>query len=355
MNAQPNEIPPVSDYNQLRLALKRQMPAEAFEPQPLRGVLALLLVPFYVFVLGGLVVADVLPWWGSLFVGFVIGQLWVTVGFTAHEALHKSVFRSRFWEEVLGWAGFAVWLVPPGLWRGWHVLAHHGSTNIHGHDPDMLGSVEEHRKGGLARFVYWVTPGSGHPLSFVSPVFLFTMQGQLFLWYYSGLPEYEKIRMNRPKERVLSVLLTLGWIALGVALGPLHALYLIVVPMMVSNATLMLYIASNHWLRPATPDGNNPFLNAGSVRVSAFWDLLHVNFSYHQEHHVFPQMNPKYAPLLRETLRRMAPHAVHVLPVGKAVLALYGRPPLYLDDATFATPDAARRVPLAEAQPEGAG
>lgn len=341
----------VHNPKELILALRRAMPAEAFEPQPLRGVIALLIVAFYVFVLGGLVVSGVLPGWLNLIVGFVIGQLWVTVGFTAHEALHKSVFRSRFWENVIGWLGFSVWLVSPGLWRGWHVLAHHGSTNMPGHDPDMLDTVADWKQKWMPRLIYWVTPGSGHLLSYISPIFLFTMQGQLFLWYYSSLPEYEKIRMNRAQERLLSVLILMGWIALGMVLGWPNAFYLIVVPMMVSNATLMAYIASNHWLRPATPDGTNPFVNAASVSVSPFWDLLHVNFSFHQEHHIFPQMNPKFAPLLRAHLQMLAPHAVNVMPMTRAILELYRRPPLYSDDpATFASPDGQQRISVAEIQ-----
>lgn len=332
------------DVKTLRRMLRRAMPAEAFEPQPHRGAIAIALVVFHVVVLGGLVVSGVLPWWGNLLVGIGIGQLWVTVGFIAHEALHRAVFRSRFWEDLLGWLGFSVWLVSPGLWRGWHVAAHHGSTNRHGHDPDMLDRVDDFRTSRVARLVYAVTPGSGYPLSYVSPLFLFTLQGQLFLWYYSGLPEYRKIRMNRKTERILSVLIGLCWIGLGVALGPWNALWLILVPMAVSNATLMAYISTNHWLRPATPDRNDPFRNASSVLVAPIWDFLHVNFSYHQEHHIFPQMSPRYAPLLREHLRQLAPECVNTIRFFSAILALYRRPPLYATDVVFSTPDGSRTV-----------
>jgi len=147
------------------------------------------------------------------------------------------------------------------------------------------------------------------------------------------------------------VLVALAWIALGVWLGPWDALCLIVLPMMASNATLMAYIASNHWLMPTTPDGNNPFVNTASVSVSPAWDVLHVNFAWHQEHHIFPQMNPKFAPLLRETLTRMAPEAVHVMPIGAAIQALYSRPPLYASGDTFSNPDGTVIVSVDSARP----
>jgi fatty acid desaturase len=61
-------------------------------------------------------------------------------------------------------------------------------------------------------------------------------------------------------------------------------------------------------------------------------DWLHFNFSHHQEHHIFPAMSPKYAPLLRARLRALSPRASIVYPHWQALRTLFWRPALYSED-----------------------
>jgi fatty acid desaturase len=322
----------------LRQALRKSMPEEAFQPVPMRGVAALLQVPVYVG-LAALIVVGPLPFWVDLLIALVIGQMVTSVGLIAHDTLHRSTFRSKFWQQVVGWVAFPWYLFGPGVWLAWHVQAHHGNTQDGAADPDRLVDLERYRTSAMARWIHVVTPGSGTLLSYVSPVFLFTLQGQLFLWYYSGLPEHAKVTIDRRREKAITVAITLGWLALAAALGPWDAFCVILIPMLTSNATLMTYISTNHWLRPRTPDGNNPFTNTTSVIVPAFVDWIHVEFSYHQEHHVFPQMSPKYAALLRTRMRELAPDAVAAYPLVPVIRELYATPALYLDDDTLVHPD----------------
>lgn len=334
------------DYRRLRGLLKKAMPAEAFEPQPWRGVVALAHVPFMIL-LGWLVATDRLPWYGDLLVSFILSQNLITVGFAAHEALHRAVFRSRFWEDVLGWVGFAPFLVTPGTWRAWHVSAHHGGANLLGRDPDILPRERELREGGIWRLVHTMSAGSGSVLSYLGFLIFFTAQGQLFLWFHADRPELSRIRFRRWRERGLTLMLALGWLGLGVWLGPLASLYLLVIPHLLGNVTLMIYIATNHWLQAADADDDNPFVNTASVTTHPLMDLIHWNFSYHQEHHIFPSMSGRYAPLLRETLRGIAPDAVIVYPHLAALRMLYDRPPLYADDGegrVLVAPDGSARV-----------
>jgi fatty acid desaturase len=334
----------------LRAALRRAMPPGAFEPQPLRGVVGLATVPAMVG-LGWLVVCGDLPLAANLLLSLVLGQLFVVVGFAAHEALHHSVFRARLLEDVLGWIGFAPFLVTPGTWRAWHVQAHHAAPNVPDLDPDAMGTLEELRSSRLARWVHAVTPGSRHWASTVSLAFLFTLQGQLFLWHYSGQPRFRKLRFARRKERAYTLALAAGWAALAWALGPRAALHLILLPMIVGNATLMAYIVTNHWLRPRHPKPDDPFVNTMSVKTHPLVDLLHLNFSYHQEHHIFPSMSPRFAPRLRQELRGLDPSASVVVPHGRALRGVFRTPALYLDAATLVSADGTRRVDLATLEP----
>lgn len=339
---------------ELRQRLRRSMPEGAFEPEPFRGVVALLQLPLIV-ALSAVVVSGALPLWAGPLMGFVIGQIVTSQGLIAHETMHRATFRSRALQILVGWLGFCWYFITPGTWHSWHVLGHHGHTQEGEGDPDQLMTLERYRSSRLARWIHAVTPGSRNPISYVSIVFLFTLQAQLFLWHYASLPAFEKVRMNRTRERLGTVALVAAWSTLGWWLGAYNALCVIIIPMLTANATLMMYIASNHWLRPVTPDHNNPFTNTNSVSVPAFLDWLHVSFSYHQEHHIFPQMSPRWAPTLRERLRKAEPAAVVVWPIGAVWHKLFTTPSIYADDHTLVHPDGSGAVTVEEiaAQMEG--
>ncbi|WP_338864512.1 fatty acid desaturase family protein [Myxococcus stipitatus] len=340
---------PIEDPKHLRQELRRVLPPESFEPQAHRGVIALALVPLIV---GGmwLVAWGGLPWWACLVIAFLLGQMVTCVGLAAHEALHHSVFRSRFWEDVIGWAGFSPFLVTPGNWRAWHVQAHHSAANIFQRDPDILPRQPELRTQWFARLFHAISPGSGTWLSYVSFSFFFTGQGQAFLWHHINQPHLQHVRMNRWKERTLTLLLAVGWGALGWAMGPRGALYAILIPMVVANITLMIYIATNHWLLAASEDSDNPFVNTASVETHPVMNWAHLNFSYHQEHHIFPAMSPRFAPLLRRRLRELNPQASLVYPHLHALRTLYSRPALYspTDGATLVGRDGSPSVTIEE-------
>ncbi|WNG43750.1 fatty acid desaturase [Archangium minus] len=322
---------PVDDYRRLRAELRSVMPPEAFKQQPLRGVLAFAHVPVMIALVWA-VGSGRLPWWACLLISFVLGQMLVTVGFVAHEALHHAVFRSKVLEELLGWIGFSPWLVTPGNWRAWHVQAHHSAANIHVRDPDILPRQHEWRTQWFAKLFHAISPGSRSWLSYISFSLFFTAQGQAFLWHHSNQPQLQHVRMNRARERILTVLLALGWGTLGWVLGPRGAFYALILPHLFSNITLMIYIATNHWLLPASEDTDNPFVNTASVATHPVMDWIHLNFSYHQEHHIFPAMSPKFAPLLRKHLRELNPEASIVYPHLHALRMLFWRPALYSDD-----------------------
>lgn len=336
------------DIKRLRLELKRRLPPEAFERQPLRGYVAFGLVPVTAALMGWVGTCE-LPVWASLLVSLVLGQLLTCLAFAAHEAMHHSMFHSRTLEHLLGWAGFAPLLVTPGNWKAWHVQAHHGATNIHLRDPDILPRRTDWLTQRFPKLLHTTLPGSRLLPSFISLSFLFTAQSQAFLWHYSGLPEYQHVHLRRTRERVLTVLLAGAWGAVGWALGPRGALFALVLPWLLCNLTLMLYISTQHWMQPAHDDDDNPFVNTASVTTHPFLDWLHFNFSYHQEHHIFPAQSPKYAPLLRQHLRELNPRASTVYPHGRALRLLFTRPALYSDDGgTLMAQDGSRAVHTTE-------
>jgi fatty acid desaturase len=216
-------------------------------------------------------------------------------------------------------------------------------------DPDVLPRQRDWHTQRFAKVFHAMSPGSGAWLSYVSFSFFFTAQGQAFLWHHCRLPQFQHVRMHRTRERLLTVLIVLGWCALGWILGPRGALYALIFPFAIGNITLMIYIATNHWLQPASQDTDNPFVNTASVETHPVMDLLHLNFSYHQEHHIFPAMSPKFAPLLRENLRALNPEASIAYPHLHALRTLYGRPALYTEDGrTLVGTEGSPSLPTAE-------
>jgi len=320
---------------EIRQALKRELPGEVFEPQPQRGVAALVT---FVFMLGAAaaIVALDLPWWGDMLLSLAIGEGIVSNGLVAHESEHGSVFESRLARKILAWVGFGPLLVTPELWLAWHIRAHHRGTNQINWDPDMLADVSEYHDDWSIRLRTRLFAGSRHWLSWIGYFILFTGQGQFFLWISTAAPPLsESVRMDHRALKISSSLLIGSWLGLAIWLGPLNALWILILPLLFANFILMGYISTQHWIRPRL-DADDPFIGTVSVSVPKWADVLHYQFSYHQEHHIFPSMSGRFAPLLREKLREIAPDAVAVMPILEATRQAFSTPALYADDTTLA-------------------
>ncbi len=328
----------------LRRKLRQALPATIFEPQPARGWLAYGETVLAVLIAVGIVRVDP-PWWVKSLLALVLGQIVSSVVFAAHEAMHHSVFRSRWANRLLGAVGFAPFLVTPGLWNAWHVQAHHGNTNRPERDPDRLQTVAAYRTSWLARVKARMAPGHRHPLSVISLAFMFTLQGQAFLWSHCDDPLVRhRVSLHRWRERFLCSVLGATWVGLSVYLG-VDALFIVVLPMLTANATLMLYISTQHWLRPLVNE-DNPVVTTLSVAVPKFFDWIHFGFSHHQEHHLFPHMSHKFAPLVRDAVRTLEPEALALLPMKQALVAVFSTPGLYRDDVTLSHEDESEMVDL---------
>jgi fatty acid desaturase len=66
--------------------------------------------------------------------------------------------------------------------------------------------------------------------------------------------------------------------------------------------------------------------------------MLHVHFSYHAEHHIFPGLNSDYFPLARELLRQYYGDRMEYLVTGaEAWRMLLSTPRQYLDNRTLSS------------------
>ena len=79
-------------------------------------------------------------------------------------------------------------------------------------------------------------------------------------------------------------------------------------------------------------DVNDPLINSVSLRVPKLFDLLHLNFSYHTEHHIFPAMNSDYYPVLQELLKTHYPERFNLVNGEQAWHLLMQTPRHYQSD-----------------------
>lgn len=305
--------------------LKKVLPDHYFEPVPWR---ALWMIPHLAIIVGGIYAIAALEWhWvANLGVSLLIGSSFACLGFLAHEILHGSGVRHPGLRNLLGMICFIPFNLGPKLWRKWHNVEHHGHTQHDDDDPDAMGTLEDYRERPALQALYRLAPVMRSFLTFVSFTFWFSLHS--FLMWRRFLPEFPEQERKVVAFQFYAPLAF--WIGLGIWLGPKKFLFAYIIPLLVANFTVMSYIATNHLLNPLTHT-NDPLANSLTVRTLPIIDMLHFNFSYHTEHHIFPRMNPKYHPALQAKVKERWPDRYCEMPHWQALLYLWRTPRLYRD------------------------
>lgn len=330
----------------LRRTIMKQVPSTLFNRHPLQMWLYAPIVVM-MLALGYLMYAYSGPWYlmflGSLGLSILVGA----AVFLAHEALHGSITKNLYLQNFAGYIGFSPFLISPQLWRFWHNKAHHGHTNQGNFDPDSFGTLERCQRVRSTRLVTKLAPGSGHWLSYFFLFYWFTFHGQIVLWLQSKYA-YAFRGFNRSRAIVESILMLLGWLGLSYILGLYNALFIILIPMILGNFTIMSYIATNHFLMPQS---DHPLLNSMGITSPKWIDALHFNFSHHIEHHMFPGMNWSQTPALRRWLKHHYGEYYMAPTHAKALYWLYKTPRIYKTPEVLVDPwNADRSYPIATLQ-----
>lgn len=312
--------------------LKRRLPRECFEPVPTR---LWWIIPHVAVVVAGIWAIGALSWgpWAKLGVSVLIGMSFASLGFLGHEILHGTVVAKGWVRDVTGGLCFFPFSLGPKLWRKWHNVEHHGNTQHDEDDPDAMATLEDYHRRPALQWLYRIVPAMRSFLTFASFSIWFSLHAFMMLRRF--LPEFD-----RPGRRVVlaQCLVPVGcWLALAVAIGPIDFLFAYVIPLLIGNWIVMSYIATNHLLNPLTPV-NDPLANSLTVSVPRWVDVLHFNFSHHTEHHIFPGMNPKYAPQVKALVKQLWPERYHEMPHWKALLTLWRTPRLYRERVELVDP-----------------
>jgi fatty acid desaturase len=107
-----------------------------------------------------------------------------------------------------------------------------------------------------------------------------------------------------------------------------NIVWLVVIPFLVQNYTILSYISTNHNISPLTKI-NDPLENSLTVTTNPVSDFFHLNFGYHVEHHLFPRVSCKHSKTIHKHLKAMYPTKYKYMPKWKALVYLYKTPRIY--------------------------
>ena len=328
--------------------LRPLLPAEAFEPD--RTLLPLSAINGAILLLGWLM-ADRLDQWPPLWLplwlpfALIMGNSVFVLGLSMHDLLHGSVVRGPERRRLVALLGFSMSWMTPTLWQAVHNREHHQHTNGL-RDPDRAYLEAQPRNWGK-RLFQLIAPSLE-----VSPLGLALGMSSAWalhhfrttcsvLLFNTGATRFgpAPIRVSgRERRRIaLELLAVIGLhaaVVIWLDAQPLKLLLGYFLPLWCAYAMAMAYIYTNHMLSPLRED-NDPLLTSVSLKLPLFLDCLHGNFSHHSEHHVFPGLNGRYLPLVRQLLLQHHLDRYRLLSGTQAWRLLLSTPRLYRDAGTL--------------------
>ncbi|NKB23146.1 MAG: hypothetical protein GKR87_01885 [Kiritimatiellae bacterium] len=277
--------------------LRLFLPEDAFKPDPQSLFIALI----HLGIIAGCLMLGIHT--NALFVNLVLGTIaghsLVCLSFYAHYLSHNVVVRSpgiRYGLELFFWG---INGMPTTIWRQLHNKTHHPQPNT-SLDPDRR-FLEPERNIFTRLFTFIFHPNkevpNWNPLVGLHLI-AYIIKNTMAALYYPGKSKPD-IVPNKPQytksQRVLVAfeVMVIYLIQYGyyVVLDYDLVKYICFGPyaLLVASISAIAYILTNHF--PNEVHGHTDMLKAStSVIIAPIFDHLHLNFSYHSEHHLFPSI-----------------------------------------------------------------
>lgn len=347
--------------------LRSFLPPAAFAPDPSK--LVIIFINLAILILGWMIAAQIDRWplyllWLYLPIAIVMGNSVTTLAVSCHELMHGSVIRNSRLIHLISLLGLTMLWMPPTVWQSLHNRLHHNQTNSLT-DPDRNYLYEQSNTWGK-----WV-----QNLFLPSPDIniIRLAVGMVTVWgYYAFRNLTAVLFFNRksidylpasfmvsPRERwaIAGEFFVMLMIHLNILIylqfDPLKLMFSYFLPIGIGYTVLIFYIYTQHLICPMT-SVNDPLINSVSIRVSKIFDVLHLNFSHHTEHHIFPGMNSDYYPMVRELLLIHYPERFNLLNARDAWHLLMQTPRHYKDEKTLTDWSGEKSVPCPLNKPNDA-
>lgn len=338
--------------------LRYLLPAEAFEPD--RSKLGILVINLAILILGWAIASRLDSWnlyflWLYLPLAVVMGNSVIVLLFSSHDLMHGSAIRNSRLVRVISLLGLTMLWMPPTLWKAVHNRVHHNKTNSLD-DPDRNYLYEQPNTWGKwiqDLFVpsaevnpVWLTVGMAtawgvHTFRNLTSVLLFNRKSVNYV--PAAFTVSAKERRAIVGEFLVVLMIHLS-ILTYLQFDPIKLLLSYFLPIGIGYAGVMFYIYTNHMICPMT-SVNDPLFSSVSIRVPKLVDKLHLNFSYHTEHHIFPGINSDYYPIVQELLKIHYPERMNLLNAGDAWHLLLQTPRHYKNEKTFTDRVGKKSVP----------
>ncbi len=331
--------------------LRPFLPKEAFLPDTGKPLILCLNLVILIF---GWAIASYLNQWAwylmPLFLPFALlmGNSVVALAFTCHDLLHSQAIKSPRLRRLASLLGLTIVWMPPTLWKTIHNRAHHNHTNALA-DPDRNYLQQQPNTWGKWFQNQFVPSVEVKPLRLMFGMatvwgfYVFRNLTAVILFNRESVnyvPASVKVSAKEKRAIALEllVMVCLHFLVLwSLQFDPLKLLLSYFLPISIGYAGIIFYIYTNH-LACRMTDVNDPLINSISLKVPKLFDLLHFNFSYHAEHHIFPGINSDYYPLVQTLIKEHYPTKVgYILRASDAWRLLLQTPRHYQDEMTLTT------------------
>lgn len=329
--------------------LRQFIPHKAFEPDP--NKLFITSINLSILLLGWIIIAHINHWnphflWLYPFLAVIMGNSITSLLFCSHELIHGSIVRHPWLINIFGLLGMSMFWMPPTQWKIIHNQVHHRGTNSID-DPDRNHLESDSNSWGKQIWQLLIPSieinyinlilslGTGwiiHTFRNLSAVLFFNKKSVKYVIATFSVNSKEQKKIF---AELLIILIIHASILTYLKFNLIKILFGYFIPIWLGHSGAMFYIYTNHLICPMTSI-NDPLINTISLRMPKIFDLLHLNMSYHAEHHIFPGMNSDYYPLVRNLLQKhYSERMSYVLDAKKAWHLLLTTPRLYKNEVTF--------------------
>lgn len=328
--------------------LRPLLPKEAFEPDSSK--LRILLINLAILILGWGIATNLNRWsvyllWLYLPLALIMGNSIIVLLFSSHDLMHGSVQKKSWFTYLLSFIGLSMWFMPPTQWKNLHNLVHHNNTNSLA-DPDRNYLYQQQNTWGkwiqnlfvpsLEVHPFWLTIGMTgswvvHNFRNLTSVLFFNNKSVDYVPAAFTVSDKDRWAIAFESLAILAIHFS---IIFYLEFHPLKLALAYFIPIAIGHAGGMFYIFTNHLICRMT-EINDPLINSVSLRVPKLFDLLHFNFSYHTEHHIFPSMNSDYYPAVQELLQTHYPGRMNLVDASEAWRLLMETPRHYQDEVTL--------------------